>query len=79
MENLVKTTNISFETSKGGYRASVSATKDIEGNITNIRLNQIQTSNGMWIGDLNFNGDASEQIAAIEELVNQALTETEEA
>lgn len=74
MENLVKTTNLRFKTSKDGVSADIYAVKDTEGNVINLTLNSI-TKNDRHLGDLYLTVDASTEIAGIAALVEQALGE----
>ena len=74
MENLVKTTNLRFKTSKDGVSADIYAVKDTEGNVINLTINSI-TKNDRHLGDLYLTVDASTEIAGIAALVAQALGE----
>lgn len=74
MENLVKTTNLRFRTSKDGFSAEVTATKDVEGNITRLNINSVQKGD-TFIGDLSLTGNAVAEIEGVAALVAQALSE----
>lgn len=75
MENLVKTTTLSFDSTKDGFKAHATIVKDSEGNIKTLTLNGIEQNGNTWLGDLTFNATATAQMAGISALLAQVLTE----
>lgn len=75
MENLVKTTELAFDVTHNGASAHVVAKKNADGAITNISIDQIRLENGMFMGNLHFNNNASEGITKIKALLDTVLSE----
>lgn len=74
MENLVKTTNLRFRTSKNGFAADVYAVKDKDGNVISLNINSVSDGNRDF-GYLSLTGEAVTQAEGIAALVAQALGE----
>lgn len=77
MENFVKTTTISFDSTKDGFKAHATIVKDSEGNIKSLALNSIEQGESNWLGDLVFNANATAQMAGVSALFAQVLTEAQ--
>lgn len=75
MENLVKTTKLVFDVTCNGASAHVSVEKNAEGGINNLSVDQIRLENGMFMGNLHFNNNASEGITKIKALLDTVLSE----
>ena len=75
MENLVKTTKLVFDVTHNGASAHVSVEKNAQGGINNLTIDQIRLTEGMFMGNLHFNNNASEGITKVKALLDEVLSE----